>query len=107
MQGKDSWNSEALNQHFKFVANDAWQYLKKCKSRVEKQPSYEVLIDGHTAKYLAYDYFVDRTFLASRAAMERELNAIENRNHVPSDIYDAERYNKFWRAEIARIRSAL
>ncbi len=85
----------------------AYEYLKQCRSLVAAQPAYEALIDEHTAIWEANDYFTDRTFLATKDLMLKELARIRDRDHKPMGIYDLERYRRHWRAEVDTIARSL
>lgn len=48
---------------------------------------------------------MDRAFLGSRERLMAELTSIRDRNYTPSEVYDADTYQRMWRAEIGRLIS--
>lgn len=94
------WDADALNRQFKTRAEDHRLYLRQCRERATTNSSYERQADEALAAYQAHDYFVDRTFLRSRERLIAELRSIRDRNYTPSEVFDAETYQRRWRAEI-------
>jgi hypothetical protein len=94
------WDAASVERKFRSTATDAYLYLKQCRALVTENPSYERMIDEHTARWEANDYFVGRTFTDSREELLAELGAIRDRHHKPSDVYDLGRYQQHWRSEI-------
>lgn len=94
------WDAAALNLQFKRRAEDHRLYLYQCRQRMAVNSSYERLADETLASYQAHDYFVDRTFLTSSESMLAELAQIRDRNYTPTEVFEKERYQRKWRAEI-------
>lgn len=100
MNSPDSWDEKALNDRFKFSATDALSYLSECKRKARDNKNYERLVDEHTARWLLNDYFIDRTFIRSKAALVAELKNIRDRDYIPSGIYDESQFLDFWTSAV-------
>ncbi len=95
-----AWDVQSINRKFKAAAENHRLRVKECRQRVARNSSYEQQADEALARYQAHDYFVDRTFLQTRNSLLQELGRLRDRNHTPSEVYDADTYQGAWTAEV-------
>lgn len=91
-----TWNSDVVSQQFLAQAKNAERYLQEVRMKVKSNLSYQHVYDEHLARFYVYNYLHGRLFLASRAALLKELQSMAT-HPIPASLkaYDDERFGTY------------
>jgi hypothetical protein len=92
-----AWDAESLSKSYQWQAKDAERYLGTLKEKIKHNKSYERIYDEHLARFWVYNHLHGRTFLGSKDALLRELEAMRSTPQtVPNGSYDPDRFKRFF-----------
>lgn len=98
------WNPQELSARYLHQAQDAERYLREVRGKLKRNPSYEHVFDEHMARFYVYNHLHERTFLDTREALLKELEAMR-RGELPRDpeVFDRERFERNYRMYVERV----
>ena len=105
MTTTSDWDWQAVSRNFLQLAQEAYRYAGDCKSKLGDRDDAQGVYDEHMAKFCVYSYLYDKSFLARREDLLRELRRMldDPMTQRPTGVADMEFFEKSRKAWISKL----
>lgn len=98
---RKDWDKKQISRSYEDTAQQAENYLNRCREGAKTQEGYKPLHDEHLAKFYLYNYLHGRIFLESPSELLRELQRLlGSPPKPPRECFDPECFVSWYRVYV-------